>query len=169
MYEVKKVRDNALLAENYMDEAAYGANLFTQRKEVIQELKDKRVLHRVVPETGLPARQDLPPLGLTRYCSKAATGSGKTFVMAFLAVWSYFHQKFEDNSDLSKTILVIAPNVIVYERLKVDFGNGHVFREYPFVPDEWPFRLADELHHARGSGQDQHRRHFLPDQYSPDI
>lgn len=137
LYEIKNVRDNAILAENYMDDAAYGADLFTQRKEVIETAKAKRLLNRIVPETGLLAQQDLPPKGLTRYCSKAATGSGKTFVMAFLAVWSYFQRKFEDNSDLSNTILVIAPNVIVYERLKVDFGNGTIFREYPFVPDEW--------------------------------
>lgn len=137
LYEVKKVRDNALLAENYMDEKAYGADLFTQRKEIVQAAKEKRVLHRIVPETGLEAHQDLPPKGLTRYCSKSATGSGKTFIMAFLAAWSYFHRKFEDHSDLSQTILIIAPNVIVYERLKSDFENGQIFRQYPFIPDEW--------------------------------
>ncbi len=59
--------------------------------------------------------------------------------MAFLAVWSYFHKKFEDNSDLSQTILVIAPNVIVYERLKTDFENGKIFYHFPFVPDEWKY------------------------------
>ncbi len=137
LFEVKKVRDNALLAINYMDDAAYGSDLFTQRKEIVETAKSKRLLTRIVPETGLMAQQDLPPKGLTRYCAKSATGSGKTFVMAFLAVWSYFHRKYEDNSDLSKTLLVIAPNVIVYERLKLDFRNGKVFREFPFVPDEW--------------------------------
>jgi type III restriction enzyme len=60
--------------------------------------------------------------------------------MAFLAVWSYFHRKFEENSTLSNTLLIIAPNVIVYERLKSDFENGQIFREFPFIPDEW---LAD--------------------------
>lgn len=137
LYEVKKVRDNAELAETYMDEQAYGSDLFRKRKEVIETAKSKRILTRIVPETGLMAQQDLPPKSLTRYCSKAATGSGKTLVMAFIAVWSYFHSKFEDKSDLSKTLLIIAPNVIVYERLKVDFANGDMFRKYPFVPDEW--------------------------------
>lgn len=59
--------------------------------------------------------------------------------MAFLAVWSYFHKKFEDNSALSKTTLVIAPNVIVYERLKSDFENGNIFYQFPFIPDEWKY------------------------------
>lgn len=139
LYEVKGVRDNALLAENYMDAMAYGNDMFTNRKEIIKTAKAKRVLTRVVPETGLLSKQFLPPEGLTRYCSKAATGSGKTFVMSFLTVWSYFHKKFEDNSDLSQTLLVIAPNVIVYERLKIDFENGNVFYKFPFVPDEWKY------------------------------
>ena len=104
--------------------ASYSNDIFTTRQQVIETAKSKRVLSRVVPETGQLANQDLPPLGLTRYCAKAATGSGKTFVMAFLTAWSYFHNKFEKNSPLSKTILVIAPNVIVYERLKTDFANG---------------------------------------------
>lgn len=139
LYEVKGVRDNALLAETYMDAMAYGNDMFTKRKELIETAKSKRILTRVVPETGLLSNQDLPPEGLTRYCAKAATGSGKTFVMAFLTVWSYFHKKFENNSDLSKTILIIAPNVIVYERLKIDFENGTVFHKFPFLPDEWKY------------------------------
>lgn len=139
LYEVKGIRDNALLAERYMDAMAYGNDMFTNRKEVVENAKSKRILTRVVPETGLLSNQDLPPEGLTRYCAKAATGSGKTNVMAFLTVWSYFHKKFEDNSDLSKTILVIAPNVIVYERLKSDFENGNIFYHFPFIPDEWKY------------------------------
>lgn len=139
LYEVKGIRDNAYLAEKYMDAHAYGNDIFTNRQEVITTAKTKRILTRVVPETGELSNQDLPPEGLTRYCTKAATGSGKTHIMAFLAVWSYFHKKFEDNSDLSKTILVIAPNVIVYERLKTDFENGNIFYHYPFIPDEWKY------------------------------
>jgi type III restriction enzyme len=139
LYEVKKMRDNAILAEKYMDAAAYGNDIFTNRQEVIQNAKSKRILSRVVPETGLLSNQDLPPLGLTRYCSKSATGSGKTFIMAFLAVWSYFHKKFEHGSELSQTFLIIAPNVIVYERLKLDFLNGTIFNQFPFIPDEWKY------------------------------
>jgi type III restriction enzyme len=139
LFEVKGFRDNAILAEMYMDSVAYGNDLFSDRKKVIDTARSKRILSRVVPETGFLANQDLPPEGLTRYCSKAATGSGKTFVISFLTVWSYFHRKFEKNSDLSKTMLVIAPNVIVYERLKTDFENGAVFHHFPFIPDEWKY------------------------------
>lgn len=72
-----------------------------------------------------------------RYVVKAATGSGKTKVMALLIVWSYFHRLREEGSELSTTSLVIAPNLIVLERLRTDFENGLTFRTDPIVPPEW--------------------------------
>ena len=76
-----------------------------------------------------------------RYAYKMATGSGKTKVMSLLIAWSYFNALREDAevaSDYSKTFLVLAPNVIVYERLKQDFGDdGKIFREDPVIPPEW--------------------------------
>ncbi len=72
-----------------------------------------------------------------RYVFKMATGSGKTKVMSLAVVWSYFNSIFEPNSVLPRTFLVIAPNVIVYERLKVDFADGHIFNEDPLIPPEW--------------------------------
>jgi len=58
-----------------------------------------------------------------------ATGSGKTMVMALVIVWAYFHARREPNSPLSTNFLVLAPNVIVFERLRIDFENGNVFRD----------------------------------------
>ena len=72
-----------------------------------------------------------------RYVFKMATGSGKTKVMSLAIVWSYFNAVFEPNSPLPRTFLVIAPNVIVYERLKVDFRDGRIFAEDPLIPSEW--------------------------------
>ena len=76
-----------------------------------------------------------------RYAYKMATGSGKTKVMSLLIAWSYFNALREDAeiaADYSKTSLVLAPNVIVYERLKQDFGDdGKIFREDPVIPPEW--------------------------------
>ena len=63
LYEVKGVRDNALLAETYMDSQAYSKDLFTSKREVFETAKSKRILTRVVPETGLLSNQDLPPEG----------------------------------------------------------------------------------------------------------
>ena len=38
---------------------------------------------------------------------------------------------------MATSFLVIAPNVIVFERLKTDFGDGATFRRDPLVPPEW--------------------------------
>jgi len=137
LYEVKDIRDNALLAEQYIEDIAFGDDLFTDRETSLEELKLTRKLRRINPANQKEVQQDLPPEDLTRYCVKAATGSGKTFAMAFLTAWSYFHRKYETNSTLANTILIIAPNVIVYERLKSDFADGKVFHQFPFIPDEW--------------------------------
>lgn len=72
-----------------------------------------------------------------RYVFKMATGSGKTKVMSLAVVWSYFNAVYEPNSPLVKTFLIVAPNVIVYERLKTDFEDGRIFKEDPLIPPEW--------------------------------
>lgn len=71
----------------------------------------------------------------TRYVVKMATGAGKTKVMALTLVWSYFHKLYETNSTLSKDFLVIAPNIIVLNRLRKDFDGLKMFFEEPFFPD----------------------------------
>ncbi len=136
LYEVEKVLDNALLAEMFIDEMVFGSDMFA-KDEIRERIKNKRVLRRKNPANDKWIEQELPPLGLTRYCNKAATGSGKTNIMAFVAVWTYFHKKFESKSSLSRNILVVAPNVIVFERLKTDFEHGAIFKRLPLIPDEW--------------------------------
>ena len=72
-----------------------------------------------------------------RLAFKMATGSGKTMAMSLCIVWSYFHALFEPASPMATVFLVIAPNVIVFERLKVDFADAATFRRDPLVPPEW--------------------------------
>lgn len=71
-----------------------------------------------------------------RYAIKMATGSGKTKVMALAAAWQYFNAVAEGRDDYAKTFLVVAPNVIVFERLRSDFGGGRVFKTDPIIPPE---------------------------------
>jgi hypothetical protein len=99
LYEVKGIRDNALLAETYIEDIAFGDDLFTDRETSLKELKLTRKLRRINPANKKEVQQDLPPEDMTRYCVKAATGSGKTFAMALLTVWSYFHRKAIYNTD----------------------------------------------------------------------
>lgn len=70
-----------------------------------------------------------------RLVIKMATGSGKTKVMSLLVTWSYFHKIYEDNSELSRNFLIIAPNIIVLERLRADFDGENIFVEDPLIPD----------------------------------
>ena len=70
----------------------------------------------------------------TRYVVKMATGSGKTKVMSLVLTWSYFHKLYEENSPFSRNFLVIAPNVIVLERLRTDFDNLKIFYTDPVLP-----------------------------------
>ena len=72
-----------------------------------------------------------------RYVFKMATGSGKTKVMSLAVAWAYFHALREEKSALSPTSLLVAPNLIVFERLKADFASGKVFHEDPVIPPEW--------------------------------
>jgi type III restriction enzyme len=71
----------------------------------------------------------------TRYALKLATGAGKTKVMSLLMTWSYFHKLYETDSDLSTNFLLIAPNIIVLDRLRLDFDGARVFHEDPLLPD----------------------------------
>ena len=72
-----------------------------------------------------------------RYVFKMATGSGKTKVMSLAMVWSYFHKLKEPNSPLTKNFVLIAPNIIVFERLKDDFADGKIFYSDPLIPPSW--------------------------------
>ena len=56
-----------------------------------------------------------------RYVVKMATGAGKTKVLSLLIAWSFFHRTYEQTSDLSRNFLLIAPNIIVLDRLRADF------------------------------------------------
>lgn len=53
-----------------------------------------------------------------KYCVKMATGTGKTWVLHTLLIWQYLNAKHEEkNGTFSKNFLLIAPGIIVYERL----------------------------------------------------
>ena len=100
-----------------------------------------------------------------RYVVKMATGSGKTKVMSLALAWSFFHKLYEPDSDLARNFLVIAPNIIVLDRIYKDFQGLRIFFDDPVVPDNgfdgrnWrdDFQLTlhkqDEVHitHATGN------------------
>ncbi|WP_298217810.1 DEAD/DEAH box helicase family protein [Halothiobacillus sp.] len=70
-----------------------------------------------------------------RYVVKMATGSGKTKVMSLALAWSFYHKLYEPDSELSRNFLVIAPNIIVLDRIYKDFQGLRIFFEDPVLPD----------------------------------
>src|SRR6266850_384587 len=116
------------------------------QQEAIETLILVWEYEKVRTRKGLLERyaQDLRDLRLppdddfARYCIKMATGSGKTKVMALAIAWQFLNAVRESDpavaAQYAKTFLVIAPNVIVFERLRTDFAEGRIFRSDPIVP-----------------------------------
>jgi type III restriction enzyme len=69
-----------------------------------------------------------------RYVLKLATGVGKTKVISLLMTWCYFHKRYVAGSPMSSNFLLIAPNIIVLQRLQLDFQGGLIFFEDPLLP-----------------------------------
>ena len=70
-----------------------------------------------------------------RFVIKMATGSGKTKVLSLALAWCYFHKFYEPDSKLARNFLIIAPNIIVLDRLRKDFDGLRIFHTDPVLPD----------------------------------
>lgn len=70
-----------------------------------------------------------------RFVVKMATGAGKTKVMSLVLAWSFYHKLYESDSKLSRNFLLIAPNIIVLDRIYKDFQGLKIFFEDPVIPD----------------------------------
>jgi type III restriction enzyme len=72
-----------------------------------------------------------------RLCSKMATGSGKTIVMAMLISWQVLNKvTYPQDSRFSKNIFVVAPGLTVKNRLQVlyPFAQPNYYNEFNIVP-----------------------------------
>jgi type III restriction enzyme len=140
LVEIARERDTQKLIENYA--TIFQNDLLSKNIEFQTTMDGHRQLHRYIPEVDKEGLQDLPQENLRRFAFKMATGSGKTWVMAMAVVWSYFHKTHVRGSDLSTSFLIVAPNVIVYQRLEKDFGSNRIFSQLPLVPPEWRGHFA---------------------------
>jgi len=140
LVEIVGERDVQKLIEAHA--TVFQKHLFTKNITFQTTMDGRRQIHRYVPELDAEGVQDLPPENLRRFAFKLATGSGKTWVMAMAVVWSYFHKKRVASSDLSTNFLIVAPNVIVYQRLEKDFASNRIFYELPLIPPEWRGQFA---------------------------
>ncbi len=72
-----------------------------------------------------------------RFVVKMATGAGKTKVISLALAWSYFHKLYEPESPMARNFLVIAPNIIVLDRIYKDFQGLRIFlKDDPVLPHD---------------------------------
>ena len=143
LVEVASVDDTRTLIEQYA--TTFNVDLLSRNAEVETSPDGTARLRRFVPELNREGEQELPPDGLSRFAFKLATGAGKTWVMAMVVVWCHFHKKLVPGSPLSTNFLIVAPNVIVYQRLAKDFASNGIFHELPLIPPEWRGRFAQKV------------------------
>lgn len=131
---------------------------FAQREAVetviwlydVRSARDKFDLMRFDASGAVSA--SMFPEDWPRYVCKMATGAGKTKVLSLLIAWSYFHRLYEPDSRLARNILLIAPNIIVLDRLRQDFDGLKIFFNDPVLPDNgidgrgWRDDLQMSLH-----------------------
>jgi type III restriction enzyme len=114
---------------------------FAQREAVesviwlyeVRNARDKFDLMRYDASGAVSAKwfdEDWP-----RYVVKMATGAGKTKVLSLLMAWSFFHRSYESESKLARNFLLVAPNIIVLDRLRADFDGLRIFFGDPVLPD----------------------------------
>ena len=143
LVEIAGQRDTQALIQAYA--TIFKKDLFTKNITFQTRMDGRRQLRRYVPELNSEGVQDLPPQDLRRFAFKMATGSGKTWVMAMAVVWARFHKQRVPGSELSTNFLIVAPNVIVYQRLEKDFANNRIFHELPLIPPEWKGTFSQKV------------------------
>lgn len=85
---------------------------------------------------------------LSRICSKMATGTGKTIVMAMLVAWQSLNKiNYPNKKGYAKDFLVVAPNLTVRSRLSVllPAGEGNYYDAFNVVPPG----LREQLRQAK--------------------
>ncbi|MDB5243416.1 MAG: restriction endonuclease subunit, partial [Spirosoma sp.] len=89
-----------------------------------------------------------------KYAAKMATGTGKTWVLNALLVWQYLnHKEYPEDERFTSNFLVVAPGLIVYDRLldsflgkerngDRDFESSDIFTNQDiFIPDNYRDRV----------------------------
>lgn len=123
--------------EREEERKAVGSRFFFCQREAVEtiiylyEVQNRRKM----PETG----------DLLRYAFKLATGTGKTVVMALLAVWSTLHKRKVSGSSLSANFLVLVPNLTVRDRVSGQprgdgldpTGEHNLYDAFEMVPPEY--------------------------------
>ncbi|MBC2695581.1 MAG: DEAD/DEAH box helicase family protein [Desulfobacteraceae bacterium] len=90
-----------------------------------------------------------------RWCSKMATGSGKTIIMAMIIAWNFLNKVTSPtDARFSKNALVVAPGLTVKSRLQVlqPTHSENYYKEFNIVPAS----LMDKLRQGKVLIQNWH-------------
>lgn len=140
----------------YHDSQRHAIETMIYLYEVVGVRRHRKLLETFAPQT--PGVHVLEQDDFARYAVKMATGSGKTKVISLVIAWQFLNAVVEARPDYAKTFLLIAPNIIVLERLATDFEGGRIFRFDPVIPPElavyWDFDcyVRDEPERAHAAG-----------------
>ena len=83
-----------------------------------------------------------------KLCLKMATGTGKTWIIIMTIIWQYLNAIILNNENYSKHFLIVAPGLVVYDRLLNSFfgnidkngkrdSNSADFNQDFFYPSIW--------------------------------
>lgn len=104
---------DAILAVIYAHEVIGSTSLYDLYNRIVPDalLLDERLGRVTNAENGHP-----------KYAAKMATGTGKTWVLNALLIWQHLNQRANPRDDrFSSNFLVVAPGLVVYERLLDSF------------------------------------------------
>jgi hypothetical protein len=147
-YTDHRPRGGAKFAYHYFEREAVETLIYLY--EIAKVQRHKTLVESFATRSDLRLLQydDFP-----RYCVKMATGSGKTKAVSLAVAWQFFNAVVEARDDFARTFLLIAPNVIVFERLRTDFEGGRIFRVDPIIPPEMEIFWRDFQCYMRGEGE----------------
>lgn len=124
--------------------------------EVEKEEIVGKAIYKVAPDLLMDfdlQKMAQPKYKFPKYCVKMATGTGKTWVMEALMLWQILNALHQDEPSgrFTKNFLIIAPNLIVYDRLQDAFLGRSDTASGARDADKSDFQINQEL--------------FIPPQY----
>ena len=148
------------LLENWHDQAERDLKFFFCQLDAMETLiwlAEAPAADKVgidIPFDGGPFR---------RYCSKMATGSGKTIVMAMLIAWQVLNKATSPHdARFSKNIFIVAPGLTVRDRLRVLMPSepGNYYDKFNIVPSG----LQELLRQAKVMVRNRHTLNWETDE-----
>ena len=142
----------AILNIIYLHEVMGESSVMDAYQNIIPELMDRADLAQLAK----------PKYQMPKYAVKMATGTGKTWVMHALLIWQMLNARHEDveNGRFTQKFLIVAPGLIVYDRLLDAFcgrkkrdedyrdplTNDYYMNQEVFIPERYRDEVFSFIH-----------------------